>query len=103
MKRGKRPGELKPVGSMVDVVLDDLGYDMNAPALQIVKNWALLVGEDAARHTEPVRLGKDGVLVVRTDAPAWSQHMAQHSQAILDGLTRLLPQGAPRALRYYVG
>lgn len=103
MKKAKRPGELKPIDSMVDVVLGDLGYDMNAPALQIAKNWALLVGEDAARHTEPVRLGKDGVLVVRTDAPAWSQHLAQRSQATLEALARLLPQGAPRALRYYVG
>ncbi len=100
-----RPQRGKPlrIGGGVQAVLRELGHDLNAPGLLIARSWPELVGVDAARHSEPLGLSDAGVLEVRADSPAWSQHLLLRSDEILDGLARLLRERRPTRLRLRVG
>ena len=91
------------VGGITLRVLSELGHDLNAPGLVIARSWPELVGARAAQHSEALGLSDDGVLEVRVDSPAWSQHLQVRSADILAAVARLLPGRVPTRLRLRVG
>ena len=101
-RRDAPPRDPARVGGTVHRVLRELGYDARAPGLVLSRGWADVVGEEAARHCEPVDLRGD-LLEVRVDSPAWSQHLGLHRAEILDRVAALLPDGAPTRMRTHIG
>ncbi len=56
---------------------------------QIWEEWPVIVGEHLSRHTHPVRV-KNNVLVIYADSPAWMHKLAYKKWHILKHINRLV-------------
>ncbi len=65
--------------------------------------WRAAAGAAPSKHAYPMRIGRDGTLVVHCSSSTWAAELtllASHLQARLD---ELLGEAAPTALRFRVG
>lgn len=64
--------------------------------------WARVVGEQAARHSAPVRLSRAGVLTVACGSAAWAQELSARQEELAGRLRALLPGAGVTRLRFAV-
>ena len=55
------------------------------------KDWALIVGEAAARHSQPYRL-QHATLFIHTDNPSWSHNFLTMQGKLLAAIGKALPR-----------
>jgi hypothetical protein len=79
--------------------LGRLGPPTGAPLAGIVSAWPAAVGVGIAANAWPVRVTRDGVLIVHTSASVWAQELSQLEEDIRARLGR----EAPKRLRFVVG
>jgi hypothetical protein len=97
----RRRGRLEPVADTLGLALEAAG-----PAPQeltaIVRAWPSAAGELVAREAWPVRLRRDGVLLVHCRSSVWASELSLLAPRLLEALAR---EGitAPEALRFSVG
>lgn len=101
MKRQPK-SELEAVGGLVPRVLRDLGLETSARVVHIAEHWAQWVGDEVARHSQPVAL-RGNVLELRVASSAWSQVLQLRRPELLAALRRELGERAPRDLWLRVG
>ena len=69
------PGrEPRGVGAVLDSLTAELGWTGPLAREELMVLWPEIVGEDTARHSEPVGID-DGVLTVRCDSTAWATQL----------------------------
>lgn len=100
--RGGRRSDPRPVGNVIESVLDDLGLEAAAGAFRIGEAWSECVGPEAAEHSRPVGL-RAGVVEVAVDTSVWSQQLQLRRTQILERLRAQLGEDAPKDLRFRVG
>jgi predicted nucleic acid-binding Zn ribbon protein len=97
------PGSPPPLPKRIDGALDRLARRLGAPgavALQVVfGRWEEIVGEEAARHSRPLRLS-GGTLVVGVGDPARATELRYRGAQILERVTDVA--GGPVAERLEV-
>lgn len=71
---GDDPRDPKPVGSSMDAFVKSMGWSGPLKVAGVVGRWDSIVGDDVARHCQPVSFS-DGVLTVKTDSTAWATQM----------------------------
>lgn len=72
--RRRMPGTPEPLGDLLGAVMKARGWSERVRSSALFARWAEVVGEDVARHCDPVRL-VGGVLVVATDSPSWATQL----------------------------
>ena len=101
-RRARPPKDPETVGSTIPRVLAELGLRGAAEALRVAECWPLVVGAEAARHSEPAAV-QAGVLAVEVDSSVWAQHLQLRHDEILAALRQRLGEGAPTSLHIRVG
>ncbi len=64
------------LGSAVDRMIQDQGWQDESAAPILVADWAQIVGSDLAAHVTPLSF-QDGELTVQADSTAWSKAISQ--------------------------
>jgi predicted nucleic acid-binding Zn ribbon protein len=97
---GAHPDERdpQPLGSTVDRLLVERGWETDAAVGGVMGRWAVIVGAEVAEHTEPVSF-EDGVLVVQADSTAWATQIRLLSTTLLARLAAELGAGVVTAVR----
>jgi predicted nucleic acid-binding Zn ribbon protein len=73
------------------------------PSVEVAQNvWREAAGEQVARHSLPIRMARD-VLVVHCDSSTWASELTLLGEHLGDRLTVLLGERAPAGLRFEVG
>lgn len=68
------PSAPEPLGDLLGELLDERGWGARLRASALFARWAEVVGNDVARHCDPVRL-VGGVLVVQASSPSWATQL----------------------------
>jgi predicted nucleic acid-binding Zn ribbon protein len=79
-------------------VLSELGYDVQAPALRLLRAWESAAPPEIAKHCEPTDW-KQGTLELTVASPVWAQQVALRKGEILAALAAAFGAGAPTDLR----
>jgi hypothetical protein len=80
-------GRFGPAGSMAD----------------LVAAWPGVVGPTVAANAWPARLARDGTLHVAASSSVWAFELGQLEGEILPRLGEVLPEAAPRRLKFAPG
>lgn len=90
-RSGARPDDRdpQPLGRVLSQVSSLRGWVKRISLSTVLRNWAALVGEDNAEHSEPVNFA-DGVLTVQCDSTAWATGMKFSAAALVARLNREL-------------
>ena len=69
----------------IDVVMENLtstmGWDSPLARAELLADWAEIVGDETAAHTEPIGI-EGGLLTVRCDSTAWATQLRRMSATI---------------------
>ncbi|MCW2505730.1 MAG: hypothetical protein JWO79_4014 [Actinomycetia bacterium] len=97
---GAHPDERDPqrVGSEIDRLVADNGWQATAQVATVLACWDRLVGADLASHCRPDRL-HDGELVLVAESTAWATQVRLMTAAILAKLAVELGSGVVTSLR----
>jgi predicted nucleic acid-binding Zn ribbon protein len=97
---GAHPDERAPqrVGSEIDRLVADNGWQATAQVATVLACWDRLVGADLASHCRPDRL-HDGELVLVAESTAWATQVRLMTAAILAKLAVELGSGVVTSLR----
>lgn len=106
VRREKREGTPFASGrdprSLESVLLratEDMGWTTELSQAKVITDWAELVGETTAPHTNVVEL-RDGVLIVQCDSTAWATELRRMRAEILTRIVELYPEAAIEDLRF---
>lgn len=90
-RSGARPDDRDPqtLGSVLNQVSNRRGWVKRISLSTVLRNWAGLVGEDNAEHSQPVNF-VDGVLTVQCDSTAWATGMKFAASALVARLNKEL-------------
>lgn len=90
-RSGARPDDRDPqsLGSVLNQVSNRRGWVKRISLSTVLRNWADLVGEDNAEHSQPVNFA-DGVLTVQCDSTAWATGMKFSAAALVARLNKEL-------------
>jgi len=69
---------------------------------EVLSGWAEIVGEEIARHSEPLAL-RDAILWVRVDGSAWAQELSLLKPRIRERLEERLGEGSIEDIRFHTG
>ena len=83
----------QPLGSTVDKVVADHGWELELRVHGVFARWAELVGAEVAAHSSPESFA-DGRLVVRTDSTAWATQLRLLAPAVVRRLNEELGHGS---------
>jgi hypothetical protein len=64
--------------------------------------WARVVGETGARHSEPVRRSRAGVVTIGCSSAAWAQELSARREELLESLRAAAPGEELSGLRFAV-
>ena len=82
----------QPLGSTLDRLVANRGWEMDLRVQGVFGQWAELVGTEVADHCTPEGLD-DGKLVVRTDSTAWATQLRLLAPSIVRRLNVELGHG----------
>jgi predicted nucleic acid-binding Zn ribbon protein len=72
--RRRRNDDPQPLGTAIDSLLTERGWELAAATGSVFGRWAQIVGPDLAGHTTPESL-RDGELVIAADSTAWATQL----------------------------
>ena len=90
-RSGARPDDRdpQPLGKVLNQVSARRGWVKRISLSTVLRNWADLVGDDNAEHSQPVNF-VDGVLTVQCDSTAWATGMKFSAAALVARLNKEL-------------
>ena len=90
-RSGAHPDDRDPqlIGSVFERVVERRGWTKRLSLSTVLRNWADLVGDANAEHSQPVDF-RDGVLKVQCDSTAWATGMKYSASQLLAKLNREL-------------
>lgn len=90
-RSGARPDDRDPqtLGKVLNQVSSRRGWVKRISLSTVLRNWAGLVGEDNAEHSQPVNF-VDGVLTVQCDSTSWATGMKFSAAALVARLNKEL-------------
>jgi predicted nucleic acid-binding Zn ribbon protein len=68
---GADPRDPQPFGALLDKLVKARGWQKPAAEARIFGSWAVMVGDDLATHSRPVKL-ENGELTVEAESTAWA-------------------------------
>lgn len=91
LRSGAHPDDRDPqlIGAVFDKVVARRGWAKRLSLSTVLRNWAALVGESNAAHSQPVDF-RDGVLKVQCDTTAWATGMRYSASQLVAKLNREL-------------
>ncbi len=57
----------------------------------IKDKWAQAIQNPVGQHSRPLRVSKDGVLIVEVESPAWMYKASMGKKSILSALKKAIP------------
>ncbi len=94
------PGrEPKTLGSVLALATEDMGWTAELEQAKVIADWAELVGETTAPHTQVVEL-RDGLLIVQCDSTAWATELRRMRAEVLTRIVELYPEAGIEDLRF---
>lgn len=99
----RRSGEPKWIGEIVEAVLPSRPRDGQVPLPRLHGWWARAVPPRIAREAWPVRLDRDGVLLVHARSAVWAAELDALRERLLAAVRRHAPAIGIRDLRIRVG
>lgn len=94
-------GTPRPLREPLEAVRTELGLDDPMIAVRLERAWPEIAGEELAAHVR-VEAVREGVAVLRADAPAWAGRVRYAAATILDRARRVLATEALRGVRVRV-
>ena len=96
---GAHPDDRDPqlLGSLVDRVVGDRGWELDLRVHGVFARWGELVGAEVASHCTPESFS-DGKLVVRTDSTAWATQLKLLAPTVVRRLNEDLGHGTVTVL-----
>jgi predicted nucleic acid-binding Zn ribbon protein len=92
-----------PLSHLVPQVMKDWGLEQRLHQSQLVAHWTEIVGNELARHAQPVSLRKK-VLTVGVDHPIWLQELSRyHKPLLLKKVNDRLGKNAVRNIVFRIG
>ena len=89
--------------NLVPLVMKRLGLEQRLQQSQAFHLWPNIVGQDIARHAQPVSL-RNGILIVAVDHPIWLQELARyHKPLILQKVQERVGKKAVRDINFRIG
>lgn len=92
----------RPLGEVLEGVLEEREWNERLRGSRILGQWPRVVGEEVARHCEPVRLS-GGILVVRARSQAWATELSYLRSRIRDHANALVEERLVRDVQIVVG
>jgi predicted nucleic acid-binding Zn ribbon protein len=99
-RSGSGPDDRDPqlVGSVVDRMVSERGWEQPVAVGGAIARWAEIVGADTASHVRPESFD-DGVLVVACDSTAWATQMRLLAPTLVRRLNEELVDGTVTRVR----
>lgn len=90
-RSGARPDDRDPqlIGNVFQTVVERRGWRKRLSLSTVLRNWAGIVGDANAEHSQPVDF-RDGVLKVQCDSTAWATGMKYSASQLVAKLNREL-------------
>lgn len=107
-RRGRSEGDATLVGSardpqmLGDILVGtarDFGWNVELEQARLITEWAELIGETTAEHTE-IRELRDGMLIVQCDSTAWATELRRLRGEILTRIMDEYPDAGVQELRF---
>jgi len=87
------------LGSVVDALTTELGWDSELDKAELIGAWAELVGETTAEKSRPIGI-EDGLLVVQCDSTAWATQLRIMRLELLAAIARKYPRAGIQSIRF---
>ena len=81
---------------LVPLVMKRLGLEQRLQQSQVFYLWPSIVGNDIARHAQPVSL-RNRTLIVAVDHPVWLQELSRYHKPLI--LQRVQERVGPKTVR----
>lgn len=94
--RGRDP---KPLGSVLDSIVQDMGWSGEIDQARILEEWPVFVGSATAAHTQVLGIS-NGVLQVQCDSTTWATELRRLRAEMLTRLLVEFPDAEIRDLRF---
>lgn len=86
-----------PVGTAIEELLADRGWQGEATVAAVTADWAATVGPELAAHCEPVSL-RAGVLTVAAESTAWATQIRLLSAQLVARIAERAGEGVVRSV-----
>lgn len=93
-------GEPQSLGSAIEELLTNRGWEVQASVATVFARWPAIVGSELAAHTRPESFD-DGELVVVADSPAWATQVRLLTAKLIGRLREELGDGSVRRVRVH--
>jgi len=87
------------LGSVMDALTTELGWDSELDKAELIGAWAELVGEGTAAKSQPLGI-EDGVLTVRCESTAWATQLRIMRVELLTAITQRYPRAGIQSIRF---
>ena len=87
------------LGDIVQSLTREQGWEPQLAQHDLVREWAVVAGEQTAQHTTPVGLS-DGTLIIQCDSTAWATQLTLMRSALLTSIVTAYPAAGIKALRF---
>jgi predicted nucleic acid-binding Zn ribbon protein len=91
--------EPRGLGSVMDALTSQLGWESPLAQSQLVNSWGDLVGEDTAAHSTPIGI-EDGVLTVRCESTAWATQLRLMRTELLRHIAERFSEAGIESIRF---
>jgi len=91
--------EPRGLGSVVDALTTQLGWNSPLAQSELVVSWNDLVGEDTAQHSTPVGI-ENGTLTVRCESTAWATQLRLMRSELLKHIADRFPDAGIQSIRF---
>ncbi len=96
----KRREDPAPLGSAIDGLIAETGWELAVATGSVFGRWAQIVGPDLAAHTAPEGLA-DGELTVAADSTAWATQLRLLATELVRRLNAELGDGSVRRVKVH--
>ncbi|MFH8732494.1 DUF721 domain-containing protein [Streptomyces sp. NPDC017964] len=102
LRSGARADGRDPVafGAAINRLITERGWEAPAAVGGVMGRWPEIVGEDLAKHSEPLKYDEDErVLTVQCDSTAWAMQLRYLAPTLVARLNEDLGRGTVRLLK----
>ena len=94
---GKQP---RHIGSTLNVMFKDLGFEKKMDQVRAVELWPEIVGEKIARIASAERVG-DGILYVKVKSMTWRTELLFQKRKILERIEERIGNRVVHDIRFF--
>lgn len=87
------------LGSVMDALTTDLGWDSELDKAELIGAWPELVGESTAAKSQPLGID-DGVLTVQCESTAWATQLRIMRVELLTAIAQRYPRAGIQSIRF---